>query len=75
LLSIYRYGNDPHTVNTPFIRSVLTRLTPFANSALWNKLPMDEAICLHYLHQARRLHEWKAGMAVKSLQASQEDSA
>ncbi|KAJ9105536.1 hypothetical protein QFC21_001907, partial [Naganishia friedmannii] len=58
----YWYGAKPHHVNTPFIRSVLTRLTPFVNSALWNKLPWDESLSLHYLHNKRKLHEWKSGM-------------
>lgn len=75
LLTVYWYGNRPHTVNNLFIRSVLTRLTPFANSAIWNKLPVDESLCLHYLHQAGKLHEWKAGMTVKTYRASQEGSA
>jgi hypothetical protein len=72
LLQIYWYGNKPHGINTPFILSVLTRLTPFAKSAIWNKLPIDkaltsidEALALQYLQQAQRLHEWKAGMTIK----------
>jgi hypothetical protein len=61
-INIYWYGPRPHHVNTPFIRSILTRLTPFVNSALWNKLPWDEALVLHYLHNKRKLHEWKSGL-------------
>ncbi|KAJ9095039.1 hypothetical protein QFC19_007719 [Naganishia cerealis] len=61
-LNNYWYGDKPHNVNTPFVRSVLHRLTPFTNSALWNKLPYDEAIVLHYLWHHRKLHQWKVGM-------------
>ncbi|KAJ9092422.1 hypothetical protein LTR10_024504 [Elasticomyces elasticus] len=70
----YWYGAKPHHVNTPFIRSVLTRLTPFVNSALWNKLPWDESLSLHYLHNKRKLHEWKSGMTYAQYKAV-EDSA
>jgi hypothetical protein len=75
LLNKYWYGDYPHSVNAPFVRSVLTRLTPFANSALWNKLPMDEAILMHFLHHKDMLHEWKAGMNMKNYQATRVDSA
>ncbi|KAJ9107265.1 hypothetical protein QFC21_000712 [Naganishia friedmannii] len=70
----YWYGAKPHHVNTPFIRSILTRLTPFVNSALWNKLPWDESLLLHYLHNKRKLHEWKSGMTYAQYKAI-EDSA
>jgi hypothetical protein len=75
LLQTYWYGNKPHGINTPFIRSVLTRLTPFANSAIWNKLPIDEALLLHYLHQGGKLEEWKAGMTIKQYMDSRRDSS
>ena len=66
LMNIYWYGDHPHQVNAPFVRSVLTHLTPWANSALWNKLPVDEGHLLHYLYRKEELHKWKAGMTYKS---------
>lgn len=75
MLGKYWYGDNPHTINAPFVRSALTRLTPFSNSAIWNKLPIDETLLLHYLHQTQKMHEWKAGMTIKQYQAIRRDSA
>lgn len=75
ILQSYWYGNHPHSINTPFVRSVLNRLSPFANSAVWNKLPIDESLLLHYLHQNGRMHEWKPGMSIKQYIGIRRDSA
>jgi hypothetical protein len=75
LLQMYWYGDQPHGINAPFVRSILTRLTPFANSGIWNKLPIDESLALHYLHQARRLEEWRAGMTIRQVMASRRVSS
>jgi hypothetical protein len=70
----YWYGNKHHSINVPFVRSLLSAFTPFANTAIWNKLPCDESECLHYLHQNGRLAEWKVGMT-KEDAMKREDSA
>ncbi|KAI5448786.1 hypothetical protein NCC49_006595 [Naganishia albida] len=75
MLQRYWYGDKPHGINMPFIRSVLTRLTPFANSAIWNKLPIDEALLLHYLHQNEKLEEWTAGTTIQQYMASRRVSS
>lgn len=53
LIVNYWYGEQSHNINATFIRSIVTRLTPFANTAIWNKLPHEEAMVLHWL--------WKKG--------------
>jgi hypothetical protein len=62
IMQTYWYGEQPHRINLPFIRSILTRLTPFANTAIWNKLPQDEALALMEMWKQGRLNEWYAGM-------------
>lgn len=74
-LKAYWYGDRPHSINAPFIRSVLNRLSPFANSAIWNKLPIDESLLLHFLLQHKRMEEWRPGMLIKQFIGSQRDSA
>jgi hypothetical protein len=68
IMNIYWYGEQPHDVNLPFVRSILARLTPFANSAIWNKLPVDECQLLHDLYRKEELHKWRPGMTFKSYQ-------
>lgn len=72
LIFEYWYGENPHRINIPFIRSILTRLSPFANSAIWNKLPHDEAEVVYYLWKARRLSEWVAGMTMGKWKARED---
>lgn len=68
----YWYGERPHRVNEPFIRSVLTALTPGANTAIWSKLPYEEAAALWQLWKMKKLEEWVAGMTTTMLRARED---
>ncbi|KAJ9118543.1 hypothetical protein QFC22_003762 [Naganishia vaughanmartiniae] len=72
IIHTYWYGQKPHRINIPFVRSVLNRLTPFANIAIWKKLPEDEAVVLMHLWRMGRLDEWYAGITMDGIK-SQED--
>ncbi|KAJ9121111.1 hypothetical protein QFC24_005093 [Naganishia onofrii] len=74
IIHTYWYGEQPHKINSPFVRSILTRLTPFANTAIWRKLPQEEADALMHLWRIGRLDEWYAGMEMKDIK-SREDLA
>jgi hypothetical protein len=65
----YWYGFKPHRVNAPFIRSILHALTPFANTAIWNKLPYEEAEALNICWMEQKLDEWTPGLTLTALRA------
>ncbi|KAJ9096635.1 hypothetical protein QFC20_006351 [Naganishia adeliensis] len=65
----YWYGFKPHRINAPFIRSILNALTPFANTAIWNKLPYEEAQALNELWRTQKLEIWTSGLTVTALRA------
>ncbi|KAI5448789.1 hypothetical protein NCC49_006591 [Naganishia albida] len=68
----YWYGERPHRVNEHFIRSVLTALTSGANTAIWSKLPYEEAAALWQLWRMKKLEEWVAGMTTTMLRARED---
>jgi hypothetical protein len=63
-----------HSINIPFIRSILAAYTPIANTIIRNKLPCDESESMRWPHHNRKLAAWKPGMAQEEVE-KREDSA
>jgi hypothetical protein len=68
----YWYGDRAHKINEPFIHAVLTALTPGANTAIWSKLPYEEAAALWELWRIKRLEVWEPGMTLRMLRARED---
>ncbi|KAJ9091118.1 hypothetical protein QFC20_007725 [Naganishia adeliensis] len=68
----YWYGFKPHRINEPFTRSILNALTPFANTAIWNKLLYEEAQALNELRRTQRFNLWTPGLTITALRARED---
>jgi hypothetical protein len=66
------YGERAHRINGPFIHAVLTVLTDNANTAIWSKLPYEEAAALWQLRRIKGLEVWEPGMTLRMLRARED---